>query len=186
MQAKRFYDNERAVSDALSIIQLFPAYLQNIIARGLCLIAIRDFKADDRMSNLISLGRDRVLALYQSKLKRREIDTNTDLHASVNYLRILEPPEREQVARKLIDMAAYADAYMTHCLQMNAQAHPEQVTVIRDRYAMFGPSEAKRYVQRIRDEMLRQRQNESIRLAELDHVASFDGTTIRKERSSDL
>lgn len=165
----RYYDADKTVVNAVEIIFLFPIYIQEIIARGLSLIAVKDFKLDMKLR---MIGADNVLALYKSKLKRRKTDSNQNLHNAVNHLRLLAPEERKLVAEKIIDLAGHIDFYLTDCEILDIKSKTKDVTEIRDKYIKQGPEKALEYVNRIREDVI------NIRQRTLRTEVSFDGGTI--------
>jgi len=86
MNKYRFYDQEPSVSQAVELLLVLPQEMQSIIADGISLIAEQEFRANELMKELKSLGTEKVLAVYKSKQKKRAYDKNHAVHRAINYL----------------------------------------------------------------------------------------------------
>jgi len=152
-KSNRYYDTNKIVSNALELILLFPDYIQDIIAHGLSLIAIQDFKLNEKLR---TIGTVNVLALYQSKLKRRTTDIRQNYHNAVNHLRLLSIEEQKLIAEKIIDMGGCIDFYMSDYEEVKTEIelNTKNVTSIRDDYIKWGPEKARETVNRMRMEII--------------------------------
>ena len=154
-QNRRFYDTEPTVSMAISTVLTFPKPFQGTVAKGISLLAIKDFQANDKMSHLKSLGKEVILPLYKSKQKKRFYDTNPDMHNALNYLRVLTQEERIITSTKLLEISKYIEHYLNVCESSTFEPQIQKMQNIRDLYVMRGEPDVKKYTDTVCMDLLK-------------------------------
>jgi hypothetical protein len=114
-QQNRWYDAYPDLQKALVILVSFPPEILDIVAEGIVHIAERDCKANEIIKSVKSIGKDKVLALHQSKARRRFYDNNPQLHKAMNYIFILSENKRQYVCRKMKNLIEYVFDYLKTC-----------------------------------------------------------------------
>lgn len=164
------------MSEAVNVTRQLPRDMQGIIATGLSMVAIRDHQADHKIGNLKSIGTDKVLPLYKSKNKRRDYDQVSEFHMAMNYLQILEEPERRDVSGKMIELVEFARDYLEKCRYTAILPEKRKVERIRDIYLGLEREKARQYLETIRQEFLTSLQVQKSEPAKQDYIS--DGSTI--------
>ncbi|WP_303675052.1 hypothetical protein [Vampirovibrio chlorellavorus] len=112
---QRFYDQDVLLKESIQLASQLPKDAQAVVVKGFNWIATHQFQADTRLGDLKSLGTEVVLPLYKSKSKRRLYDAMPAFHMAINYLRVLRPEERHQVADRLITFNRLVVDYIEKC-----------------------------------------------------------------------
>jgi hypothetical protein len=146
MSHKRFYESDPTVKQAVDVMLLFPAEIQEVIGQGFSQIAERDFKADELMNNYRSMGADKVLALYKSKKKQRAYDKNPAVHQAVNYLMLMTPENRRFLAIQVVELMGFMQEYLKACRQYQQPAQAQVAKGITETYVKKGPAEAQAFL----------------------------------------
>ncbi len=154
MANKRFYDRDKSVHAAVNITRELPKDMQGVIAEGLNQVAIRDYKIDERMNTLKSMGTDKILPLYKSKNKRRDYDQVPEFHTAMNYLRVLEEDEQREVAKKVVDLAEFAQDYIERCRFVALIPDQRKVALVRDTYLSMERAQAQQYLEAVKEEFM--------------------------------
>lgn len=155
MKKKRFYDLDVNVAQAVQLLMLFPDEIQSIIADGLSYIAEREFKANEILKELKSLGRDKVLAIYNSQKKRRDYDKNPSVHRAMNYLMILSDENRRFIAQQIIGLMGYLQNYLKACRKYESSASLDTMESITGVYLELGVQEVQQLIRAIESEFKR-------------------------------
>lgn len=182
VQNRRFYDKEPTVSLAINTVLTFPKIFQGAVAKGISLVAIKDFHANDKMSHLKSLGKDVILPLYKSKQKKRFYDSNPDIHNALNYLRVLSPEERIITSTKLLEISHYLEHYLNVCESSTFEPQMEKLQNIRDLYVMRGEGDVKQYTDTVCMDLLKRMSapdDEGKANAKVQVEISSDGKIVR-------
>lgn len=151
----RFYEKNPTVKQAVTLLFKFPADIRTILAKGFCAIAEKDFRAGELIHDLKSLGKEKVLALYKSRLKRREYDSCPWLSKAMNYLMILEPSDQWFLAVKLQEMIDVVRDYLVACKASGMAIRLHLVECLTNTYAECGAREAKNLYQNVVREIRR-------------------------------
>jgi len=143
---RRFYDQEPAVKVVLELIPLLPPNIQEAVAKGIAMVAIRDHHADRIFK---SLGAEVTLSMYKSKQKRRAYDQLSALHQGFNYLRVLESEQRKVICKKIIEITGYVAYYLETCQKVERNAETSHVEEIRNVSIQEGKEQAQLHIQRL-------------------------------------
>jgi hypothetical protein len=138
----RFYEKNPTVKEAVTSLFGFSGDIRTILAKGMCSIAESDFNAHSRMNDLKSLGKEKVLALYKSRAKRRDYDLDPYLSRAMNYLMILEPSDQFFLAVKVNDMIRVVREFMDLCHTYSQKIQLAIVERLTGTYVQGGLHEA--------------------------------------------
>ncbi|WP_373533526.1 hypothetical protein [Vampirovibrio sp.] len=152
MSDRRFYDGDRLVGDSINITRQLTQDLQGVIAAGFSFIAIQDHQADHRLGNLKSLGSETILPLYKSKNKRRDYDQVAEFHVALNYLRVLEPEERQSVSQRILGLVKFAQDYQDKCKFRALLPNKKKLEEVRDAYLSLETDRAALYLEAVQRE----------------------------------
>lgn len=112
----RFYEQDPSVKFSIEFLFTFPQSVQTIIARGFGQIAVRDYKAHQVLNNETkSLGKDKILALYALRQKRRSYDKNQTVHQAMSYMMVLPEESRRSLAQRLSELSSFIYEYIKDC-----------------------------------------------------------------------
>lgn len=179
--ALRWYDRHKTVSRSVKLIETFPEEIQVIIAQGIISLAERECQARELMSNLRSLGPDKVLGIFKSKNRRRSYDQSGPVHQAMNYLFILSEENRLFVASQVIEIVNYIYEYLKSCKRYEIDANHEDVVELTQTYIDSGAEEAKQLLVNIQ-EKFSHRLAQGNFLAGEDLLEDRDGMRIREEK----
>lgn len=155
MSKQRFYDREPVVSQAVELIFAFPEPIQEIVALGLSQIANQEFRANELMNNVKSMGSENVLAMFKSKRRRRAYDNNQITHQAMNHLFILPNDKRIFVSEKVVELVRFVEELIRITNRNSATVDLEAVRRIVEAYVQFGPEESRRFLEAVRAQFLR-------------------------------
>ena len=150
---QRFYEKDPTVKRSVETLLALPFDVQTIVAEGSVLIAERECQAATVLTNIKSLGTEKVLALYKSRQQRREYDKNRTVHRMMAYLMALTPEHQNLLARKMIELTGFANDYLQVCEQQSEAPQNEVLESISSTYVRFGPRHAKAFVMAIKQEL---------------------------------
>lgn len=155
MRPLRFYEKNPTVKKAVETLMQLPDSARGIVSKGFCQIAEREFSAHLLIQDYRELGRERVLALYKSRLKRRPQDNEPYFHKAMNYLMVLTPDNQWFISMKLQSLCDMMTDYLSLC---RSHMLPVQVAIaehITDMYVSFGAVEAKEVITKVAREFHR-------------------------------
>lgn len=154
MSGHRFYDRDQSVCEAVNVTRQLPRDFQGVLAKGISQIAIRDHQADHRLSQLKSLGAERILPLYKSKNKRRDYDQVPEFHTAMSYLQVLSEDERRKLAEKVIELAEFAREYVEKCKYTALLPDQSKMENIQENYLRLETAKARQYLEATRQAFL--------------------------------
>ena len=155
MNNKRFYDQDPLVSQAINLLMLLPGEIQTLVAECTAKIAESEYRANELMHNMKSLGSDKILGLYKSKQKKREYDQNLLIHQALNYLMLLSEENRRRIASRIVGLIAHIKDYLQFCRSCSMAPNLEHIREIRSTYLKFGPEEASRKIKHMEEQTFR-------------------------------
>ncbi len=138
----RFYEKNPTVKEAVTSLFGFSGDIRSILAKGMCSIAESDFNAHIRINDLKSLGKEKALALYKSRARRRDYDLDPYLSKAMNYLMILEPSDQFFLAVKVNDMIRVVREFMDLCQVYSQKIQLAIVERLTGTYVQGGLHEA--------------------------------------------
>ncbi len=109
----------------------------------------QEFEASALLSGLKSLGKERIMAVHQSRKKRRCYDQNPHLHQIVSTLLVLPEAAQESVAAEFIDFIGLMVDYMATCDAFGATPKAEDLDQMRLCYVETGSTAVKAYIEAI-------------------------------------
>jgi hypothetical protein len=146
---QRWHDNRGELSTAVELLESIPPEILPYIAAGLSDRMDREFDASAILNGLKSLGRDRVMALHQSRKKRRSYDQDPHLHQIVNTFFVLPEEVQETVAAQFVNFTALMVDYMATCDAFGATPNSKDLDQMRKYYVETGPEAVKAYIETI-------------------------------------
>ncbi len=156
MNKYRFYDRDVNVSRAVELLLVLPFDLQSIIADGIAFIAEQEFRANELLRELKSLGTEKVLAVYKSKQRKRDYDKNPAMHKAINYLMVLSDDNRLWMAKKIVGLVAHLKEYLQTCRLYSMSPTQQGVGSLTRAYTHQGAEEVKLYLKAVEAEFIRQ------------------------------
>jgi hypothetical protein len=144
----RFYEQDPTVKFAIEFLFTFPKTFQGIIAGGFNQIAVRDYQANQLVK---SVGKEKVLALYALRQKRRAYDRMPNVHEAMRYLMILPDESRRSFALRLNEVTAPAYEYLKDCQTFQAIPQAEVLEKMMGLYVQQGSPYVSLFVQAVRN-----------------------------------
>ncbi len=141
-QGKRWYEQHKTVLKSVELLETFPEEIQVVIAEGIIRLAERECQANEALSNLRSLGPDKVLGIFKSKNRRRTYDKTNPVHQAMNYLFILSEQNRVFIANQVIELVNLIYEYLKICQMYQVSAQLEEVSEMVRLYMEGGTVEA--------------------------------------------
>ena len=111
----RWYDQQPTVSRAVDILNDFPLDFQIVLANSIVEIAESHCNVNELLADLRTLGPEKVLSVFKSKSKRRELDASKEVHHALNCMYILSDGDRIFIANHLITLGSYLVDYFKIC-----------------------------------------------------------------------
>jgi hypothetical protein len=112
---KRWYDRQQTISRSVTLLESFPAEFQIILGESIIDIAENQCRVNEVMAELRSLGPEKVLSIFKSKSKQRNLDAHQEVHQAMNYLYILSDGDRIYIANHIIALVSYFFEYFKIC-----------------------------------------------------------------------
>jgi hypothetical protein len=112
---QRWYDKDPLVSRAISSIVDLPQEYQILFSELITQFTKRIKETRKRNSEAVSIGTDRVLALYKSKTKKRSTDQDEHIYRAFWYLGMLEDVLRDFVSERIGHAILGVNRYLHHC-----------------------------------------------------------------------
>ncbi|MBX2861129.1 MAG: hypothetical protein KTR14_07835 [Vampirovibrio sp.] len=139
---KRFYDQEPTLSRAVNVMLMFPKEIQQIIVEGMIDLADQEYRASEILNNVRTLGRDKVLALYKSKQKKRDFDNDPMTHKLMNYMMILSDENRILMSNHILELVESVQEYLVTCKNYHENPDAEQIQGLTNTYVADGKEAA--------------------------------------------
>jgi hypothetical protein len=139
----------------VGLLSTFPPEIRHIISDGIAYLAEREFEAHLLLNSLKSLGAEKILGIYKSKHKRRNLDEEPVLHKVLNYLFILSPENQLLFARKITELVGYICQYFEICKLNRQEASHDQIMLLTREYVRNGSEDAKRFLVTIQQQFKR-------------------------------
>lgn len=152
---QRWYDLDHTVSKSITLLETFPEAIQQAICDAIIRLAERYCQADELMSNLRSLGPDKVLGIFKSKNKRRSYDSNITVHQAMNYLYILSPEDRQLIANQVIALVNCIYGYLKSCKHHAVDADLQHVQRLITAFIAEGITGVSQLMQEIEVDLVR-------------------------------
>lgn len=146
MTRKRFYDGEPSTSQAVDLMLKFPDELQTVLANSMSMVAEGDYKADEILNDLKSLGTEKVLALYKSKQKKRDYDKNPSFHRAMNYMMVMTPQNRQAISGKVLVLMGHVQEYLKVCKEKGVNPSVSTIENLAEVYVKQGNDQAKSFI----------------------------------------
>ena len=163
-QKQRWYDQKQQVATAIEMLLTLPEELQTIICRSVVLLANREFKAEEQLHNLKSLGTDKVLALFKSKNKKRHYDQNQTAHVALNYMGFLSEDNQQFMVVSITDMMGLVREYLQLCKTTEQSPEHVHIGALTDGYVTQGKEATDVILKAIEAELIHRVENKEITL----------------------
>lgn len=148
----RWYDSRPKMSQSARLLFALPDEIKSIISEALLVIADREFRHDEKVRHVRSLGREKVMGLHKSKNRRREYDENPHLHQAMNYLYILSEDNREFMAEHILKMMRYIQYHLETCQITQVVPQIEDLAAITNTYVNSGDEAVSAFLKNLRHE----------------------------------
>ena len=146
---KRFYEKDPTVSKLVKLLDIFPTPVQTIILEGMIEHAERAFKAKELLHALRTLGSEKVLALFQSKKKRRRYDADPTYHQAMNYLLILSDEDRLFFSTQIMTIMNFFSDYLKACKLHKQETSTVHFKKLKDTYIHSGENACRKLLDNI-------------------------------------
>ncbi len=154
-QGQRWHDNRGELSRAVELLEAIPPEIRHYIAEALMGKADKDFNAGEILTSLKSLGKDKIMALHQSRKKRRSYDQDPNLHQIVNTFFVLPEDAQEGLAATFLEFTDLMVDYMANCDLFGQEPNPTDLQEMRTRFVEEGPLAVRNYLAEIHEELYR-------------------------------
>lgn len=135
---RRWYDRNSQWNRCVHLLMVLPEDMRSVVAGGVVEIAEREFKAQELMATLKSLGPDVIMGIYKSKQRRRAADTDDRLHQAMNYFFILSSRNRTLLSSHVVTVAGHIRHYLGLCRQNQRQPRLEVIRQMTRVYVRHG------------------------------------------------
>lgn len=142
LQKNRWYDQSMLTSRAVDLLETFPPAIQSIVARGISMLADKEFRVNEMMKSYRSLGRDKVLSLYKSKRRLRSMDEDASVHKALNHLSILSQEGQEFMAARILELMSLIAQYLKACKSYSQDPNEDEIMAMTQTYVAEGSKEA--------------------------------------------
>jgi hypothetical protein len=149
----RFYEEDPSVKFSIEFLFTFPQSVQTIIARGFGQIAVRDYKAQQVLNNTKSLGKEKILALYALRQKRRTYDQNPTVHQAMGYMMVLPDDCRRGLAQRLSELSGFIYEYIKDCQLAGDIPQVEILDNLTDLYVREGSVYVSQFLKLLRTKL---------------------------------
>jgi len=147
---RRWYDIHSDTAKFIETISVFPNDVQSIVCNALTHMADVEFHASELIHRYKSIGKERVLALYQSKKKRRKYDQNPFVHTTMNYGAILSDEQRTILMAKATEVIYVTLEYFGLCTTFETQPELSEITRLAEETIQNGGKSARAYLAEVK------------------------------------
>lgn len=158
----RWYDQDPEASKAVNMLLVFPPEIQSILGEGMSLLAEKQFKADEFLNDIKSLGTEKVMALYKSAQKKRDYDSQPGVHKMMNYLTFMVPENRTFMLAKTHEVAGFIVEYLQECQKYRQEPALCDVQTMTHEFVEKGSWEAQEYLKTFRTNLIQTIQNKPV------------------------
>lgn len=135
---RRWYDRRTEHSSCVRLIEAFPDDIQVVIAEAIIYLSEEEFRIQELMTSLKSLGPEKIMGIHKSKGKKRHADRLPEVHKALNYFYILSDPQRDILVRYVGDMVKVFYAYIDHCRKSGYPLQMEEIRALASTYQRQG------------------------------------------------
>jgi len=125
--SNRWYDKRPSLSLSINLLAKCPFELQTLVGEGMSQLAQKQFKAQDLLQSVKSLGVDKTLGLYKAKKKQRSYDSNPAFHHAMNCLYVLAAEHQDFMANQILELMDMVHDYFRACRLYGAQSSQSDV-----------------------------------------------------------
>ncbi len=152
-QDRRWYDKKPTVKRAFGVLCAFPDDFLTLIAGKVCEMVECRYEANTILSSLKSLGSERILGIYKSKKKLRQLDGNQNLHLMTNYFLVMRPMDQSKAAGETLEMVSITQDYLKACQRYKSKPSQVHIQTLADTYIKSGEPPAREILNRIEDDL---------------------------------
>lgn len=149
MNKNRWYDKDPHAAHAMELLQTFPPAVQTIIAKGVSLLADKEFKVIEMAKTYRTLGRDKVLSLHKAQRKLRRMDENPAVYKAVVHMSILSPAAQNFMVLCILELLELIGQYLKLCKQYVEVPKEDEVIKLTKAYVEEGSEEAVTFLKKI-------------------------------------
>lgn len=155
MPKRRWYDYRPILFHALDLMTSVPTDVCDVVANEINGFAEQEYEADaiTHADGPKSLGKDKVLALYKSKNRQRQLDQSDALHILLNYLFILPEKQQYALATQILGVSAVVYDYVSACRVFDCSPDTADIRRLSDLYFDTGMDSAKGALEVIKAEL---------------------------------
>lgn len=138
---RRWYDSKPEVQQAIALIEAMPESIIEVLAKGIMLIADREFEVSETIMSRRALGIDKILPLYHSMHNRRSYDAYPTLHKVVNSLMLLTDDNRLYICNRVRELVSFIREYLKKCQSFETDPELEDVVGLTKTFVDQGSNE---------------------------------------------
>jgi hypothetical protein len=109
---RRWYDTRPTIKQAVGLMPKFPHAFQTIMAEGIITIADKQYRAEQRLNELKTLGNKLIMALYKANQKQRKMDHTAELFQLNRYLMILPADKSDALSVDMLKLMTLIGRYI--------------------------------------------------------------------------
>ena len=146
---RRWHDNRGDLTLMVDLLEHIPEEVIPLIADGLTAKANKDFQASEILSSLKSLGKDKIMALHQSKKKQRSYDKDPNLHNIMTHFFVLPDKIQDVLASQFLMFTERIVDYLAVCDSFGLEPQQEELRRMRDLFVEHGADAVDAYLAKI-------------------------------------
>lgn len=152
--SNRWYDKRPSLSLSINLLSKCPFELQTIVGEGMSQLAQKQFKAQDMLQSVKSLGVDKTLGLYKAKKKQRAYDNNPAFHHAMNCLYVLAAEHQDFMANQILEVMDMIHDYFRSCRLYRSQSSQEDVASLTRTFVEQGSPAARTLLTQIKRNLM--------------------------------
>ncbi len=149
----RWHDKKPEMAKAIHFLGSLPNDVQTIIGDCVVKIAEKEYKVSQLMSNLKSLGSEKILGLHQSQKKRRNYDKNPATHKAVNHVYILSESDQAKMTKHVLNLMDCVFSYFELHQALNVPPEKETLQKLADAFTEGGLKQASAFNKALRQKL---------------------------------
>ncbi len=146
---RRWYDQSPLCSSCVELLVSLPEQSKPVVAQHMIDLAEEEFMAALSESVPKSLGQERVIGLYKSKNKYRQMDQEQTVHRAMNYFLILSDEDRLLMSRRMGSLYRLIYQYITASQSSGNPLFPDVINRIVWTYQKTGVGSATQLLEEI-------------------------------------
>jgi len=182
---RRWHDNRADLSLMIDLLEHIPKDILPLITEALTQRADQDFKISEILGSLKSLGPEKIMALHQSRKKRRSYDQDPHTHKIAHYFYVIPEAEQETFATRFLEFTGMLVEYMANCESFSLEPQESELRKMRDLFVDSGENAVRDYLHELHRpyyEMLLADPSEPIALTDPAAITQTDQGMLLREK----